>query len=170
MAKYVIDIDELECCEDCPCGDTANGCMDHGFLECNLSDKVPPVRYVAGEFSPYQFAHHDRPDWCPMMDLESEPSVMAMKEQIRALESKIHRQREAIAELTRRERWYDTVSTSKDQQILSLTRLVSELCDLVEWNRMSVDAMAPIAHEMEALGICTVSEFHTIALRDKSHM
>lgn len=94
----------------------------------------------------------------------------AVKEQIRALESKIHRQREAIAELTRRERWYDTVSTSKDRQILSLTRLVSELCDLVEWNRMSVDAMAPIAHEMEALGICTVSEFYTIALRDKSPM
>lgn len=136
MAKYVIDIDELECCEDCP----------------------------------HDFAHHDRSDWCPMMELESEPSVVAMSEQIRALESKIHRQREAIAELTRREHWYDTVSTSKDQQILSLTRLVSELCDLVEWNRMSAHQIAPIAHEMEALGICTVSEFYTIALRGKSRM
>ena len=93
-----------------------------------------------------------------------------MREQIRALESKIRRQRKAIAELTRRECWYDRVSTSKDQQIFSLTRLVSELCDLVEWNRMSVDAMAPIAHEIEALGICTASEFYTIALRDKFRM
>lgn len=71
MQRYEIELpEELSSCDECPCRDETTGNITHGWLDCQLASRRIPERYEAGEFSPYQFAYHDKPDWCPMRALE----------------------------------------------------------------------------------------------------
>ncbi len=67
MARYEIDLpEEISSCDECPCGDNAGGNMYRDYLFCQAADKVVPTRFEAGAHSPYQYFHHDMPNWCPM--------------------------------------------------------------------------------------------------------
>lgn len=71
MPKYAIELPEDLTCDICPCRDDSGGNMRHGYLECQLADRFIPERYEAGEFGPYDHAFHDKPEWCPLVPMDT---------------------------------------------------------------------------------------------------
>ena len=69
MARYMFELEcEIESCTACPCFE--KDYTTHGRAYCNLKEGLIPVTWEAGEFSPYEMAHYERPGWCPLEPVE----------------------------------------------------------------------------------------------------